>query len=93
MGFIPISRRVLSHHKSHIHFVVPSSIVLQSHMRFLNYNEICRNMHLTRANLYLSLNMDVHTLLGPLTIVTRVPLVSVPNPHLCASSLEVQLCF
>ena len=32
------------------------------------------------------------SMLGPLPIVTSVPLVRVPNSHLCASSLEVQLC-
>ena len=31
------------------------------------------------------------TVLGPLSMVTSVPLVRVPNSHLCAFSLEVQL--
>ena len=34
-------------------YIVPSSIVLQSHLRFINYNELCRDMNLTRANCYL----------------------------------------
>ena len=32
--------------------------------------------------------VDVLILLGPLPIVTSAPLVSVPNPHLCALRLE-----
>ena len=36
-----------------------SSIVLDSHVRFINYNELCRNMHFKLANCFLSLNMDV----------------------------------
>ena len=32
-------------------------------------------------------NPRAQNLLGPLSIVTSIPLASVPNPHLCASSL------
>ena len=42
--------------------IVPSGIVLVPHVRIIQYNVyICRNMHSTRANFHLSLNMDVHT--------------------------------
>ena len=33
-------------------FVVLSSIVPQSQVRFVYYNELCRNMHFTRANCF-----------------------------------------
>lgn len=41
--------------------VVLFSIVLQSHVRFIQCNELSRYMKLTLANCYLSLNIDGHT--------------------------------
>ena len=44
-----------------IPYVVLSSIVSYSHVRFICCNEFGRNMQFTRANCFLSLHMDVHT--------------------------------
>ena len=41
--------------------VVLSCTVQGSHVRFINYNELCRNTHFTHANCFLSLNIDEHT--------------------------------